>query len=108
MIKKDDVVYISGPMSGIKEENKPEFNKMEEDLRNIFGCVVLSPARHPAGLEYETYMEYAMIDVDEADIIILLDNWEKSPGAAREINRALDTGKKILKPNQLIKGENNE
>lgn len=90
MINKDVVVYISGPMSGIKNENKEAFNDMEKLLKELFGCTVLNPARHPIGLGYHKYMKYAKIDIENSHVIVLLKKFGRSPGAIREIQWAID------------------
>lgn len=60
------------------------------------GHVVLNPATLPKGLEYEQYMSICFAMIDESDAIYLLDNYEDSPGALRELERAKGKGKEVL------------
>ena len=43
MLKKTDVVYLSGPMSDLPDCNIPAFYAAEKILRNTYGCEVLNP-----------------------------------------------------------------
>ena len=101
--------YISGPMSGIANENKEAFNAMEKQIKEKFPkAVVLNPARHPAGLKYETYIEYAMIDIADSDLLVLLPGWKNSGGACREYIAARDQDKDFVNKdffNNLKRGE---
>ena len=88
-------VYISGPMQGIEDFNYPAFNQAERELKEA-GFVVINPTRHPEGLEYEQYMQYAMLDVEICDIVMLLPNWTGSPGAKREAKKAYSLDKSVF------------
>lgn len=90
---KDKKVYISGPMTGYTDFNRAEFLRMESVLKKV-GAIPINPARHPVGLQYEQYMEYAMLDVKNADMLVLLPGWMRSPGALLEVAIA----KELLKP----------
>ena len=96
---KGKIVYISGPMSGIHEYNKPDFYNAELDIDRLGAKIVISPARHPVGLTHEQYMQYAMLDIDNADMIVLLPGWENSKGARQEVNRAEIMGKPVQRFN---------
>lgn len=91
---KGKKVYISGPMTGIENYNRPAFNLAALELHNM-GAVVINPHRHPLGLEYEQYMAYAMLDVEHCDCVVCLAGYSKSPGAVREIAKAMELGKEI-------------
>jgi len=88
-------VYISGPMTGIKNFNREAFNRASLELR-IAGHIALNPARHPVGLEYGEYMSYAMLDIFNCDYVFLLPGWENSPGAKREVALAKQQGKELF------------
>ena len=50
-IKPDDVVYISGPISGIPGGNGEAFAQAEKHIKEKYGCQVLNPAAMPEGVE---------------------------------------------------------
>lgn len=84
-ITNADVVYISGPMTGLPDANRATFDAAEQYLRNTYGCGVLNPARMPDGLQYRQYMAHAMQLLAHATVIVLLPGWEKSRGAFIEV-----------------------
>lgn len=87
-ITSDDVVYISGPMTGLPDYNRWAFNATDRWLRNNIGCSILNPARHPGGLEYGEYMRRAYRDLTMASAVVLLPGWESSRGALAEVQAA--------------------
>ena len=86
-------VYIAGKISG------------EKDFKNIFkqaetqlvenGYKVMNPAELPQGFDYEDYMKVCFSMIDVCEEIHFLPNWKDSPGANREYNYGLATGKEI-------------
>ena len=55
---KNKRYYISGPMTGYADCNRPLFNKIEEILRKFFGIEnVTNPAKLPPEWTYEQWME---------------------------------------------------
>lgn len=82
-ITKDDIVYISGPMSGMENHNKPAFWMMEEILKQS-GCQVLSPAHHQPDMGYAWYMKRDIRMLCDATAMVLLRGWSKSYGAIIE------------------------
>ena len=95
MIEKNDIVYLSGPMSGIPDANKPAFDSAEKYLMEEFGCRILNPARHPDGLDYAQYMALAMTDLHDCTKVVTLPGIRNSMGACFEI---FIVGQKLLKP----------
>lgn len=95
-IKPNDVVYIAGPMTGKQHQNRPAFNQVHHYLQNTFGCIVLNPATHPDGLEYEQYMKIDLAMVEVSQWIVMLLGWESSPGARREKDHAEKHGLKVI------------
>ncbi|WP_225182129.1 DUF4406 domain-containing protein [Pectobacterium aroidearum] len=77
-------VYISGPMTGIADFNRPAFNAAAEKITTD-GHVALNPASLPDGLEQSEYMLICMAMLQVADSIIMLPEWEKSKGAVAEL-----------------------
>ncbi len=101
-ITKDDVVYISGPMSGIIKFNIPAFYEAESLIRGKFGCKVLNPAKHEQGLSYDAYLKIDLVMVEVCTVMVLLPGWEKSEGAQKERYKAVNEGKKILKIDDIF------
>lgn len=90
--------YLSGPMSGIHNDNRAAFIALEKKILEQFpGATVLSPARHPRGLAYEQYMAYAKLDVEHCDILVQMDGWELSNGSQTERAVAVNLGKRITR-----------
>lgn len=84
----DDIVYISGPMTGLPAFNKPLFRIVEAKLRIAVGCEVLNPARHPDGLKHSEYMRLAGRDLQEATAVVFLPGYQASQGAMWELATA--------------------
>lgn len=90
-------VYISGPMSGIKNENRLAFNATESFLKShLKDVVVLNPAILPAGLTQGEYMDICMSMVRACDLIFMIDGWEASKGAVSELAYAEKLEKRVL------------
>ena len=47
-------------------------------------------------LEYETYLMIAFALIDDADEIYMIEGWERSAGANRELGYAIGKGKKVI------------
>lgn len=94
-------VYISGPMSGKPNENRPLFDHVADRLE-IAGYTVLNPARHPDGLEHAEYMALARVDVKHADIVATLPGWKKSKGASQERLWAIEHKKELAEALPMV------
>jgi hypothetical protein len=88
-------IYISGPMTGIKNVNREGFTAAQAML-NKKGFVVLNPAVNPDGLTYEEYMriDFAMLAVCSA--IYMLAGHENSKGATAELAYAKSCGFEVF------------
>ena len=95
-------IYIAGPMTGIARWNRPTFVKAARKLRGL-GWEVTSPVEisDAFGSQNTIVTTPGMLDaVIEAelealarcDAIYLLEGWEKSRGAKRELWLALEKG----------------
>ena len=80
-------VYLSGPMTGVKEYNYPAFNDATARLRAA-GYEVINPAEFPKQKSWAKYMEYALDKLPECDTIVTLPGWERSRGAVQEVRKA--------------------
>lgn len=87
-------VYIAGPMTGLPDSNYPAFHAAEVRFTRI-GFDVDNPARHFDGDQtrpYADYMRAAVRSLARADVIYLMDGWEKSEGARFELEVARRCG----------------
>lgn len=91
------IVYIAGPMTGIKEFNYPAFDAAKTELTSR-GILTLNPADsellNDTGKPqtWDWYMRHAIRMVTQSDAVCLLPGWETSKGVAVELTiaRALE------------------
>lgn len=76
-------VYISGPMTGIPDYNRPAFNAAAAKLRGL-GFEVVNPAEQPERPTWEEYMRHDIKLMMDCRSIVLLPGWESSKGARVE------------------------
>lgn len=88
------IIYIAGPMSGIKDHNRPLFNRVAIELTEQ-GHSVLNPATLPDGLSQSQYMQICLPMVAVAHELVMLPGWEQSEGAYIEFLLAKKSGKTI-------------
>ena len=95
--RNSTVAYLSGPMTGIEEFNRPAFQKAAQHLRDL-GFEVIDPGE---GEEYDTIEKAALAvsrqklqmylsrDIDliqeMADVVVLMPGWEDSNGCKLEV-----------------------
>ena len=93
-------VFISGPMTGMPDWNRAEFDRAERELRELDAAAVYNPAfmaprEGESALAHEWYMARTLnvlTRLDYAadpsrpfyDAVVLLDGWWKSDGATLE------------------------
>lgn len=100
------MVYLSGPMTGYPDFNRPMFHQVKEwltdqdnlDQQQIVG--ILSPAditqgEYDPGEPWAFYMRQAVSMLMEADVMVMLPGWARSKGALREFNLACELDMKI-------------
>ena len=87
--------YISGPMTGIKDFNYPEFIKAEKSLIDT-NIDVFSPHNAPKLDSWQEYMRYDIAELTKCTHIMMLDGWRKSKGAKIEHRIARDLGMVIV------------
>lgn len=80
---KGQVIYISGPMTGLPNYNREAFFKKAMELRRE-GYTVLTPSVLPAGLSDVAYMDICLAMVRSAEAVYMLSGWESSAGAVAE------------------------
>ena len=83
-------IYLSGPISGIADNNFPEFNRICKVLRN-HGYYVYNPAEdHEGPMSWKYYMQKdirIMLNLS-LDAIIVMPGWNDSPGVDVELFNA--------------------
>ena len=93
--------YICGPMTGYKDFNRVEFERVTFLLRQM-GHTVVSPVELNTKYgvfpcrEWAPAMKVDIAALMECDTIVLLDGWENSRGATMEHSLALQVGITIL------------
>jgi len=93
-------IYISGPMTGYPEFNRPAFNTVADKIKSD-GDIPLNPALSPDGLSEHEYMRLAMEQLLMADEIIFLEGWNQSKGARAEYAMAEKLGIEV----RFLEGE---
>jgi hypothetical protein len=93
-------VYLSGPMTGMPNNNEGMFRTAKAHLQ-AKGHEVTSPiefdvadgvdlSRDPTDEEYERYMARDLSAIPGHDAIVFLPGWQRSGGAGREGERAIN------------------
>lgn len=99
-------VYIAGPMAGVEDLNSPAFARAAEKL-SAEGWTVYDPVEigEMYGTADEIQSDPELLArvvkaelgfVARADAIYLLEGWEKSVGAKRELQVAIDCGLDVV------------
>jgi len=92
-------MYIAGPMTGVKNFNYDAFNAAAKDLR-AQSFDVINPAEGFDGeqdLARTVYMRAAIENLLTCNTIVLLPDWQRSPGAIFEVGIASALGMSILR-----------
>lgn len=80
-------VYLSGPMSGQVDYNKPAFFRAAAELR-CMNHEVINPAetdKDAEGIAWESFLRKDLASIVHCDAIALLPGWDKSKGARFEL-----------------------
>jgi len=88
-------VYLSGPMTGIADNNFPAFHEWAARLR-ADGFDVVSPAELPEGDTWEQCLRHDMRELPTCDAIALMPGWERSKGAHLELHVAHRLGMEVM------------
>jgi len=100
-------VYLSGPMSGIRDNNFPAFDAAAHALRargiNVVNPAELNPCPEPPkedaeawGQFYNTCLRADLRAMMDCDAIALLPGWQRSSGANLELHVAHRVGMDVL------------
>ncbi|MDR2173632.1 MAG: DUF4406 domain-containing protein [Burkholderiales bacterium] len=96
-------IYISGPMTGLPQDNFPAFHAEAARLRGL-GYDVISPAELNPGSN-KTWRECLRADLQAlliCDTIAMLEGWQDSEGAHLEMNVAHRVGIKIVLAKEIL------
>lgn len=98
----NQVIYISGPITGIKDLNKPQFMLAEKMLLS-YGCDVFNPARIEGPLDplkgddlWRYYMHFCVRSLPDCSGVLFLPDWQNSKGACFEHKIAQTLGLDIF------------
>ena len=98
------VIYISGPISNHIPEGYDELHGKQLNVLNASqvaircieaGWAVICPHKNTSmfyNIPWDIMLEMDCELVKRCDAILMLENWEKSPGAVRERKCAMDAG----------------
>lgn len=91
------VAYISGPMTGLPDNNYPAFDRVAAYLR-ARGYQVESPAEAtpPTCGTWLGWMRGAICKMMKCDIVVMLPEWGASRGATIERQLAIDLGIEVV------------
>ena len=92
---KNQRIYLSGPMTGIPENNFPAFNFWAARLR-ADGYDVVSPAEIQEAGTWELCLRADLRELCTCDAIALMPGWEGSKGANLELHVAHRVGMRVL------------
>ena len=90
-------LYLSGPITDVPDDNRPEFERVAALLRGM-GHTVFSPIEIEIPWEnpsWDDYMDICKPEVDKADALVVLSNWGPSRGARIECILAKQQSKTI-------------
>ncbi len=108
-MRKGDMVYISGKVSGLDPDETYEKFSDAELFLAARGYVPVNPmwwgSRMGEAVSYEDMMELCLSVLDNCKAIFLLDDWRKSRGAQVELEYAHSNGLEVI---GFLEGENNE
>ena len=86
-------IYLCGPITGIPQNNYLQFKEAAEILRNAGYQSVINPhdlfeGIDTSGFAHHDYMKVCLKTMVDCDLLLTLDDWEKSVGATLEVKVA--------------------
>jgi hypothetical protein len=96
-------IYLSGPMTGLKDFNYPAFNAEAARLREL-GYTVENPAENPlpADAPWHMCMRDAIRQMLTCDAVAFLPDWRQSRGANVEIELATHLGMAVIQASGIV------
>lgn len=92
------MAYLSGAITGHdKAATERKFAQAEREARRL-GYAPVNPLNNglPDSATYEQHMERDLEMLRECGAVLMLPDWEESPGARRELREAIEHDKKII------------
>lgn len=94
-IEKNQIVYLSGPMTGLPDYNREAFNMRAESFR-AQGYIVNNPAdisvRHGTDKSYEFYLRRSLRMLLDSDVMYIFGDITESKGVETELEVAKKVG----------------
>ncbi|EPZ53127.1 MULTISPECIES: DUF4406 domain-containing protein [Alicyclobacillus] len=95
-------IYLSGPMTGHPDFNRPAFNNAAYCLR-ITGYQVTNPAeQHIPGASWADYLRHDLALMLQADCVVTLTGWQQSKGASLEVYVAKQLGIPVYELTEVL------
>lgn len=98
-ISKHQTVYLSGPMTGLPDYNRAEFNMRAEAFKAL-GYSVNNPAdisvTHGTDKSYEFYFKRALRMMLDADVVYVFGDTTQSRGVEMELQVAKMAGMQVV------------
>lgn len=93
-------IYISGAISNVPDF-MARFDEAEKELLTKYPDVqVINPARlhsvYPDWFTWDDYMKLSIAELSTANVIYMLQGWEVSRGANRELGYAIGKGLDVM------------
>lgn len=98
--KNKNLIFISGPITGIKDY-KDKFNEAEKYLQNNGFVNIINPAKVAEALpvdaiKYEDFLKIDLQMLNACSMIYMLKGWDNSKGACKEHEYAINHGIDII------------
>lgn len=95
-------IYLSGPMTGLRDLNFPSFHREAKRIRAL-GHQVVNPAEidHAPNASWNDCMRRDLAELLTCDTLALLPGWHSSAGAHLEMHIAHRVGIDILEAKEL-------
>lgn len=92
MMREPRRLYLCGPVTGVPDLNRPAFDEAAETLREAGYAVLVPHDAVPAHARWQDAMRICIAAMLGCDGVALIDGWERSRGAAVEIDIARKVG----------------
>jgi hypothetical protein len=93
-------LYLSGPITGIAQLNKPAFDELREVLLPLFKNVLVPhdffEGVDTEGWTWQQYMRTCIRELATADAIFMMQGWPDSKGACLELEVARGIGLEVF------------
>ena len=101
------IIYISGPITGMPDNNHPAFNEAAASLRAM-GHEVCNPAEFQAPCENPTHADWMQLSLEKlskCEAVAMLPGWTLSKGAGIEFVYAARCGKRAMPLARWLEGK---